>query len=610
MSVSDYIPNNTYDIAQPIHEGYFDKKLYPHIVKTKLKVEIYKYTPYTVTLLLDISDRILEYSYDCDCGANPRQTASITVKVDKNDPNWYMRRENKMHEWSDGNALHSGTWTPVLYKLTKIYTEPMTGSENKTELGFFIPTDNSYNYDSVTGEIRISLSGMSAGFTKEYGGGVTMIRQGKIIKVPVYENGVQVGVKEVDTTLPATCSIEENTNIDGEMFYSIAMGSDDNRNTSLKFLSMPVPINMAIVEGNDLTQIPYTIDLDADICVMDIFDKILEVSYLGSTPSLWIDENRILRVSTKPKVRGDLLMYYHDYQDIVISENVNYNDSGHYNYTEVYGSDNSVYGFYDEVYLDMELFPRRQLISDSSIQTAEECRERAEWENYKARYGGMTISVSLADRYIPQFIYPSLAVGSLIEYTTVDGDTNLYFLNKLSNGTEGWTMELQLFRPLYKTAEIREMQTLAIPKIFKYELINDNYSYKLRLYVRGDDVGLAVVKIYTDEGGTFAGESTDTNGTYNMEWKDKNAYKYVDIPIDKNGRYRFAAMLYSPFYEDSGLSEWCYVNVDEIVVPSVTDDPDPYPHSDMFIPTEKHNPYLITNEKNPITTGSSEKIII
>ena len=30
MAVSDYIPAGKYDIAQPIHEGYLTKILYPH----------------------------------------------------------------------------------------------------------------------------------------------------------------------------------------------------------------------------------------------------------------------------------------------------------------------------------------------------------------------------------------------------------------------------------------------------------------------------------------------------------------------------------------------------------------------------------------------------
>lgn len=413
MAVSDYV---SFDIAQPIHEGYFKKKLYPHIVTTKLQVEIYKYTPYVVTFLRDISCQVVDYSYDCDCSASPRQTASITLHVEKDDQSWYMRRENKMREWYDGNGTHSVTWMPLLYKLTKLYEyDSNTRKEPvKIELGFFVPTDNTYNYDSTTGNVQINLSGMSVSFTKEYGGGVTTLRIGKEYRDPDTH-------EMVTEVLPTTLGIDEGTSIDGNLFYRLAMGSYTNDSPNLRIESMPVPIVRAQVEGQELWDIPYDLEFDADISVQDMFDQVLELGWRGQTPSLWVDENRVLRVNTKPITRGgSLVMNWKDYQDLVMSENISYNDSGWYNITEVYGKDNSVYAVCEEYELDMADFPRKQVITDSDLQTVEECQKRADWENYKSRYGRMSISVTLVDSYIPQFNNPSLIVGQLIEYTTVD----------------------------------------------------------------------------------------------------------------------------------------------------------------------------------------------
>lgn len=607
MAVSDYV---SFDIAQPIHEGYFDKKLYLHNLTTKLQVEIYKYTPYVVTFLRDVSRQVVDYSYDCDCSASPRQTASITLHVDKDDQSWYMRRENKMREWNDGNAAHSVTWMPLLYKLTKIYRYDSKPAKEpaKIELGYFIPTDDSYTYDSTTGTIQINLSGMSAAFTKEYGGGVTTLRIGKEYRDPDTH-------EMVEKVLPTTLGVDEGTSIDGNLFYRLAMGSNIAESSyhtppNLRIESMPVPIVRAQIDGQELWDIPYDLEFDADICVQDMYDQILELAYKGQEPSLWVDENRVLRVNTKPIARGSLIMSWREYKDIVISENISYNDSGWYNITEVYGKDNSVYAVCEEHHLDMGLFPRKQVITDSDLQTAEECQTRANWENYKSRYGRMSISVSLIDSYIPQFNNPSLAVGQLIEYTTIDGDTNLYFLNKLSNSSENWSMELSLFRPLYNTDDIRYKQTLAIPTIYNHEVINNNGSYFLRLYVKGDDIGLGAVKIYAGISSTFIGESADTDGTYTLPWRDENAYKIVDIPITNNKTYQFTAALYSPWYEDSGLSDVYTANVTEITVPAITTDPDPYPHPHPFIPGGEHRPYILTDKGEYTKTDNNENITI
>lgn len=605
MAVSNYISEGTYDIAQPIHEGYFDKRLYPHIVTTKLQVEIYTYTPYVVTFLRDVSRQVIDYSYDCDCSASPRQQASITLKVDKDDQKWYMRRENKMREWDDGNAVNAITWMPLMYKLTKLYRyDDKTAKEpSKIELGYFIPTDDSYTYDSTTGTIQINLSGISIGFTKEYGGGVTTLRIGKEYRDPETH-------ELVEEILPTTLCIDEGTSIDGDLFYRLAMGSDTNKPPNLRIESMPVPVVRAQINGQELWDIPYDLEFDADICVQDMFDEVLELAYKGQEPSLWVDENRVLRVDVKPIERTAAVMSWRDYKDIVISENISYNDSGWYNITEVYGKNNSVYAVCEEHHLDMGLFPRKQVISDSSLQTVEECQTRADWETYKSRYGRMNISVTLADSYISQFNNPSLAVGQLIEYTTIDGDTNLYFLNKLSNSNENWSMELSLFRPLYKTDDIRYRKTLAIPVIYKHELINNNGRYTLRLYIKGDDIGLGVVKIYAGKSSTFVCESADTDGTYNLPWGDENAYKTADIPVTGNKTYSFTAALYSPWYEDSGLSEVYSVDVTEITVPAVDKDPDPYPHPGNFVPSSEHRPYVLTDKDYKTKTDDDKFITV
>ncbi len=608
MAVSDHV---TYDYAQPINDDYFNTKKYPHNCVNKIKVEMYSYSAYDVSFSKDISSQVISYSYDCDYSNNIRQTACITIKVDTHDETWFMRRENKMRHWTDKwNQVQSIRWIHSLYKLTKIYINPDTGIEQKLELGFFIPTDNDYSFDSTTGTVTINLSGLSAILTKEYGGSVSTIRIGKMTIDPDTH-------QTIEKSFPSTLSIAQGLSIDADLFYNIAMGSNAQIESMLN-ITAPCPIEGCYVgNGQKVSNIPETIEFDADVSRMDMIEKVVEETFEGG--AVWIDENRFLHISSKPIVRNDndIVLYWRDYKDIVISENVSYNDSDFYNITEVYGKDNLYYGICDESYLDggITVYGRKRVLTFNELQSNEECAERAKWENYKVRHGRQTIKITLVDRYIYQLQNPSNQVGKLIEYTTVDGDTNMYFINKISNNNEVWDMELQLFKPLYNTDDIKDKYTLETPYIEKHELINNN---TLRLYIKGNDIGLGVVKIY---GGTasnvydFINESVNTNGTASLSWKDENAYKIIDIPINNNGKYYFRAALYSPLYEDSGLggsqNESFYTaEVTEIVIPAIDKDPDPYPHPNMFEPTGEHEPYLITNTNALITTDNDDNIII
>ena len=171
-------------------------------------------------------------------------------------------------------------------------------------------------------------------------------------------------------------------------------------------------------------------------------------------------------------------------------------------------------------------------------------------------------------------------------------------------------MELSLFKPLYDTLEIRKQYTLAMPIIVKHEVINNN---TLRLYVSSEDIKYGAVKIYVSNVSEIAFKAIGTNVN--------GSYKYVDVPISQNGTYYCYASLYSPFFEDSPIGgvrifegsddlNYYIAEVTEIVVPSVTNDPDPYPHPNMFIPEEEHPPYLITSDNIPIVTETGAYITI
>ena len=584
---------------QEISDDYFVEKDFPQNSTNNIIFKMYRYSEQGVFFRKDLSAQVIDYSYDCDCSGNIRQTASVTLKVDTDDETWYMRRENKMYDWvGDDKVVHSLTWTPVIYQIIKTYSCADDGTADNPQqlnLGFFLPVSDGYTYDSTTGTISISLQGLSAILTKEYGGSVLAARVGTTTIDPDTH-------QPVTKTLPLTLSIDKGVDINNQMFYELAMGSYAHI-VSLLNITAQIPLVGCVIEnGQKLYSTPYDIEFDADVGRMDMIEQVLDVAFEGAT--CWVDENRYLRISAKPTERGELIAKWSDYSPLFISESVSYNDSNFFNVTEVYGKDNSYYAICDEAALDggYASYMRKQILKFDELTSVEECQSRANWENYKARFGRQSISVTLVDRYIPQFVNPSTKVGKTIEYTTVDGDTNLYFLNKLSYSNNTWTMELSLFKPLYDTPEIRKNYTLAMPTIVRHEVINNN---TLRLYVTSEDIKYGAVKIYMNNVAmpTFKAIGSNTDGDY----------KYVDIPISQNGTYYCYAALYSPYFEDSPIGGTgdmlSYVaEVTELVGPAVVNDPDPYPHRGTFTEDSEHKPYIITPSLTILTNKNGDRL--
>ena len=579
-----------------IGSNYFDMVEFPHSQTSNIIVELYEYSHYDIKFIRDISDMVVDYSYDCNSDDNIHQTASLTLHVETDDQNWFMKRENKMREWVDETSgnLRSTSWTKICYHLVKTYTNDNTGEIKKLELGYFVPTSDDYSYSPTDGTISISLSGLSALLTKEKGGGVVTYTETKTTIDPETH-------ERVEMTLPVTLSIAEGLSIDGDLIYNMAMGAAAQDITFMNYTA-PIPLKWGQTgDGQKLWQLPYDLDFDNDIGRADELQQLMDMAFEGGT--FWVDEDRVLNMSSKPTTRGGVELYWREYGNLFLSESSSYSDDNYYNITEVYGKDNNCYAICDWSNLDggTTHFARKQIISDDTLQTNEECYARARWETYKARYGHQTWTVTIADKYIKKFNKPSKIVGQRVEYTTVDGDTNLFFLNKLSYSGNKWTMELSLFRPLYEV-ELEDYEggdlpewkrfedQLSQPKIYRHEIIDDKY---IRLYVAGEDIYRAsIIKIYDSSG--FKGEGNASDG-------------YVDIEIKGNGTYKFDAALYSPYYLDSGeTSAWYTVTVD-LPVP-VRPDTNPYPHP--IFDEGGHEPYLLDGRMRVLTDKDGNALTI
>lgn len=584
-----------------IGSNYFDMTEFPHPKTSNIIVEMYEYSHYDIKFIRDISNMVVDYSYDCTSDDNIHQTANLTLHVETDDQMWFMKRENKMREWiaEDSNyTLRSTSWTKICYHLVKTYINDDDPNRElfKIDLGYFVPTSDDYSYSPTDGTLSISLSGLSALLTKEKGGSVVAYTETKTTIDPETH-------EKTELTLPVTLSISEGLSIDGDLIYNMAMGAASQDITFMNYTA-PIPLKWGqIGDGQKLWQLPYDLDFDNDIGRADELQQLMDMAFEGAT--FWVDEDRVLNMSSKPTTRGGCELFWSEYGNLFLSESSSYNDDGYYNITEVYGKDNNCYAICDWSNLDggTTHYARKQVISDDTLQTNEECMARARWETYKSRYGHQTWTVTIADRYIKKFNKPSKIVGKRVEYTTVDGDTNLFFLNKLSYSSNKWTMELSLFRPLYETDMRQYAMQLHTPEIYSHEIIDNKY---LRLYVTGEDIESAIVKIYATDpygvDGTSAGFRKES-----CLVADNGVDKYVDIEIKGNGTYKFDAALYSPYYLDSGeTSQWYTVTIN-LPVP-VRPDTNPYPHP--IFDEGGHEPYLLDGHMRVLTDGNGNALTI
>ena len=577
-----------------IKSDYFNMTEYPQEQTTNIIVEVYEYSHHSILFLKDISKMVVDYSYDCTSDDNIHQTASLTLHVETDDQNWFMKRENKMREWIDeiSGGLRSVSWLNICYHLVKTYINDDDPNRElfKIDLGYFVPMSNDYSYSPTDGTVTLSLSGLSSLLTKEKGGSV-------VTYTSITHTVDPETHKPIEMVLPATLSISEGLSIDGNLIYNMAMGAASQDITFMNYTA-PIPIKWGQVgDGQKLLVLPYDLDFDNDIGRADELQQLMDMAFEGAT--FWVDEDRVLNMSSKPTTRGNVELFWREYGNLFLSESSSYNDDGYYNTTEVYGKDNNYYAICDWAGLDggTTIYTRKQVISDDTLQSNEECYARARWETYKARYGHQTWTVTIQDKYVSKFNKPSKIVGKRVEYTTVDGDTNLFFLNKLSYSSNKWTMELSLFRPLYETDLKQYEVQLHTPEIYKHEIIDNKY---IRFYVTGEDIENALVKIYvTDPYGV-----NDASAGFRAESclvADNGVDKYVDIEIKGNGTYKINAALYSPYYLDSGLSSGQYLVTIDLPVPT-RPDLNPYPHP--IFDKGGHKPYLLDGHMRVLTDGN------
>lgn len=586
---------------------------------------------YDIWRQYDLSDYVIDYSYDCESSNNIKTSASVTLirTPEVWETVWHgSEYKNQYFERSDDSGVY-GTDTVAnrCYELIKTYYFPDTQQEYEWKLGYFYESNNSENYSSTDEQLTISLINMVCLLEPEYGGTPNRFRQihNKSIrfkKIEVDENTgekkVTLGAPRLMTTTSCACPyLKQFTPVDTEMIYKIVMGSYAE---SVSFLdeSAMFPIKGVSLgnNGQKTMMIIEDKEFSYDASRKDVLDYVVDSCYVDG--HYWVDENNFLQIEGQQELRFNVALY-REYGDLVIDEQRSYETSGGYNCVNVLS--NVTIGGMEFTYFGRANFggegftantSRVLYIEDNTLQSNQECEERAKYECWRQMWGRETFTVSLEDNYIPYFVNPSTKVGKQIEYRTITGWTVNATIQKLSYSSNKITLTLKAFKPLYfavidvdPDTGVEEMNktgknTLASPCITGHEIVTNQYGEMfIRLNIAGTNAAYGIKRIIN----------------YPLGCAGEFVGNYADIPIDHNGVYKFQCQLISPFYEDSGYSSTSSSATDDaIYTVSVTsysppriniEDLDPYPHPNMYA-----NAYLTDEDDNKLTNENDERIYV
>lgn len=562
------------------------------------------YNRFHMERVAEISEYITDYDASYTDGDNICQSASITIKVPKdNYPEWYSQRElyTEYHQ-NLTTGDYGVNWDLHYYELVKEYYFPRTGETQKMRLGYYKVTDTSYSLSATESSVKLTLSGLSCTFQGSYGGNSNRDQVSTIVQITKRhknpDNTVSITKENVTIKSLLAPTIESGTMLSNDLVYQHAIGSWSKQSSvvDLGYLT-PTIAAWCDFNGSKAQTFYEKKDFDANCSRADVLSYIVDNMYVGGR--YWIDESLITTTRGKQNLRMPCIAKWRDYGDLFIDEHINYNDSDYYNITvvsatgEINGTKVSYVGRYEDTTATITQGYRVQHIKDDNLQSDEECNARAKLENYNSMWGHENYTITLADNYLDFLNMPSLQVGRTIEYRNTAGFTSAYTIKQISFQTDKIEMVLLPFKPLFPVSDNESVQkaTLGTPLIVDDELVQINGNYYIRLYIQGDDIDYGFVRIY-DGLIDYRGDSRN---------KDEQGRYYADIPVTQNGLYSFYAQLESPYFERSGWSGNDYaervpydVVVNEIIVPAQTEDPDPYPHPNAFEPTDAHEPYITT----------------
>lgn len=149
--------------AQPIRDTYFEPTEYSHDFDITYKVETYTWNYNSVDggnnseiyLYSDLSDKVVNVSYDCDSSSNIKTSAALTLLVPPEDDFWYANREYDIRSTplpssSSGGITSNGQanafWIPQLYFIKEIFEFKNNKPKCRTKNLDFFDDDKIYTF--------------------------------------------------------------------------------------------------------------------------------------------------------------------------------------------------------------------------------------------------------------------------------------------------------------------------------------------------------------------------------------------------------------------------------------------------------------------------------
>lgn len=680
--IEEYSLDPAYKIpANQIQPNHMSLVQHEHNVVTGVKFYTYYesangYYTYDLIMKNDWSKYVIDYSYDCDMDDNTRTSASVTLSnKDLIDDLGVVKMEHRqvVSYISPGHSQGYVWDENTYYRLVKTYYFPRTGQTVEWDLGYFVCSSNQTSLSITDSTVTITLIGLSALLQPEYGGTPNRYREarmadtvikkvtptidarkvrpsqsGEYIGVVVYEGNPDVNNKQTVsediadeqkywtiTYEPKTITqwslmtpfFPYGTEVTNTLIYDSVMGSWAQP-VSAQDMSRVLPIKGCIMDRTGMTinviredkEFPY------DASRKDVIDYLIQTIY--EEGHYWVDESGYLQTRGRQEQRSNVADY-REYGDLVMSEVRSYDDSGCYNAVNVVsnvtidGYDCTFFGRAENAHTIQGTNVRALYIEDNTLQSDQECEDKARLECWRYSFGHETFSVTLSDNYCGFLTYASTKVGKTIEYRTMEGYTVVCLLQKISYSSNTITLLLKTYKPS-KSPELENEGSVLEPDIVPNETLkrtlgkpvissgvvmtDSNGNTFIRLTVTGADINYGYIRIYD-------------SGMYGVH-AEGNSGGTVDVPVSENGTYSFRAQLFSPLFEDSIPSDIFTISVTGInnkanyVIDPVTHKPknvdtgeeidtDIYPHKPVDL-----SQYILNEDDKFVTSENDGKIFI
>ena len=588
MSTQVWNPN--IDPYEPILSDYLSPIQYPHNIKIDLVIEVYRIT-YDWGLMAgsglqeyvppyyegNLKGQVTSANFVVDSTSDIRTTGSFSIILDKN---------SKFNAHAN-DCLY---WQYVWFKVIKQYIyQNDGGGTDEFVVGWFVPDSASYDYNAESGEFSISCTDMISFYTETRGGHLSEFMEscsGLLYQIPstanpdsqefiddmtnaaMYASGMVIeGEKNnslkdkknnnyLDSTNEKDVGVlwrqqytnykkdhSDDSNKDRDNFKSNSKPEFTDTASLVRHIigdyAQIIPLESLYIRlQNDYEMLPYDMEFDGNTSLYDVLKKIID---LYPRQHIFFDTNRRLNLIQSALAWGEVWdITYNKSREFyapVLEERWNISTSNLYNFTFVWGRDQTCHSYYyisdfqaicencgklyeypvmpqgknsrvckecggdlQRVYVTnsgysiQQIGTHKQVVYNDNITNEidkDEAFNAAKALTLESCHAKKTLSVTLEDRYFNMYSRPDIGVGTRIEYTSkTTRETDLYTIIKWSNNFLDRTVTLEL-EPFYPCIDEHALFMSEFPQKYSCKILpTPEFEYTV------DDTGLLTMIIH------------------------------------------------------------------------------------------------------------------